>query len=176
MRDVSRTENTTASRVEQVDLRSRVPRGQVFAGNPVDQTVMARILGPAEVFDWRFYERPALEEPGATMARLWDKAPGPDCVPFSAWKAAGAPVEHGILDFIEALMQGRRIEGLSDARVAFVPKAGVDGEEGSETASTSPERWSVDQCGLWWRRTSLRYSGASWPGGTSRAICGSWTW
>lgn len=74
------------------------------------------------------------------MARLRDKAPGPDGIPYSAWKAGGAPAEQCIIDLVEAMTQGRRIPGLNDPLFVFAPKPEAEGAEESTTAKGTRPR------------------------------------
>jgi hypothetical protein len=69
--------------------------------------------------DW-FIDRQGF---GEIMARPRDSAPGPDGIPFAAWRAAGAELYDVMYDAYDSFIHGEELpEKFNECNLAFIPK------------------------------------------------------
>jgi hypothetical protein len=69
---------------------------------------------------------------GELVARPRDGAPGPDGIPYSAWRCAGDPLLDVLFNAYEAFLQGTPLpEGFNNSLMVFIPKGEEESDRGT---------------------------------------------
>ena len=97
--------------------------GPVFAAKVIEAEAAVQIM-PFTQFapsglSW-VLDREGFHE---VMARPWDSAPGPDGIPFGAWRAAGVELYDVMFNAFNSFMNGARLpKGFNECNLVFIPK------------------------------------------------------
>lgn len=115
----------------------------VFSERPVDEEAMNRFLPHTvevlDSFEWTISEGTI----ASALMRTTDSMPGPDGVPYVAWRAQVGVVAPVLHEALTAVLEGRvsLLEGFNLSTMVFLPKAvpvGVVDIFSAEVGSTRP--------------------------------------
>lgn len=113
----------------------------VFARKPIDHEAADALLQhvrqvPGDI-EWRL----TLEKFGAIVAATHDTAPGPDGLPYSAWKHAGSAPLRVLYDvYLHLLDTGELPTGFNHSILTFIPKGPSPGDDNDDDLSRSPKQ------------------------------------